>query len=160
VQELVGWRIAAEMLIAAAEGQRPVMFAEIAVRQALHAGEPASTPTPRRTPARTQATSAGSCGMNLYLRKVVHSQAHDNYRVILKRGGDEVEIGSIGIQHGAAWAWGIDTVIPMRDHETQGEGSDRRDCMRRFKGGLGAVCRRRGQPGRVPEREAAAVLVE
>jgi hypothetical protein len=53
VQERVGWRIAAEMLIAAAEGQRPVMFAEIAVRQALHAGEPASTPTPRRKPART-----------------------------------------------------------------------------------------------------------
>ena len=73
--------------------------------------------------------------MNLYLRKVVHPQAHDNYRVILKRGGDEVEIGSIGIQHGAAWAWGIDAVIPMRDHETQGEGSDRRDCMRQLKGG-------------------------
>jgi hypothetical protein len=40
VQERVGWRIAAEMLIAAAQGQRPVIFAEIAVRQALHAGEP------------------------------------------------------------------------------------------------------------------------
>src|SRR5215467_3913981 len=71
--------------------------------------------------------------MNLYLRKVVRPQAHDNYRVILKLDGDEVEIGSIGIQDGAAWAWGIDTVIPMRAHETQGEGSDRRDCMRRFK---------------------------
>ena len=42
VQERVGWRIAAEMLIAAAQGQRPVIFAEIAVRQALHADEPAS----------------------------------------------------------------------------------------------------------------------
>jgi hypothetical protein len=71
--------------------------------------------------------------MNLYLRKVVHPQAHENYRVILKLNGDEFEIGSIGIQDGAAWAWGIDTVIPMRALETQGEGSDRRDCMRQFK---------------------------
>ena len=37
-------------------------------------------------------------GMNLYLRKVVHPQAHDNYRVVLKRDGDEFEIGSIGVQ--------------------------------------------------------------
>jgi hypothetical protein len=44
----------------------------------------------------------------LYLRN--HPQARDNYRVILKAG--ESEIGSIGIQHGAAWRWGIDTVIP------------------------------------------------
>jgi hypothetical protein len=27
---------------------------------------------------------------------------------------DEFEIGSLGIQHGNAWRWGIDTVIPMR----------------------------------------------
>jgi hypothetical protein len=40
----------------------------------------------------------GTCGMNLYLRKVVHPQAHDNYRVILRLDGDEFEIGSIGIQ--------------------------------------------------------------
>src|SRR5215470_4730683 len=44
----------------------------------------------------------------------------------------EFEIGSIGIQHGAAWYWGIDTVIPMPVIETQGEGKDRRDCMRQF----------------------------
>src|SRR5215472_7796004 len=50
-----------------------------------------------------------------------------------KREGDEVEIGSIGIQHGAAWRWGIDTVIPMRVLETQGKGKDRRDCMRQFR---------------------------
>jgi hypothetical protein len=30
-------------------------------------------------------------------------------------------------------ALGIDTVIPMRELETQREGPDRRDCMRRFK---------------------------
>jgi hypothetical protein len=37
-----------------------------------------------------------------------------NYRVILKLDGDDFEIGSIGVQHEAAWRWGIDTVIPMR----------------------------------------------
>ena len=63
--------------------------------------------------------------MVLYLRKVVHPQAHENYRVILKLDGSELEIGSIGIQHGAAWRWGIDTVIPMRVLETQGKGKDR-----------------------------------
>src|SRR5215831_10682402 len=51
--------------------------------------------------------------MALYLRKVVHPPAHDNYRVILKLDEGDFEIGSIGVQHGAAWRWGIDTVIPM-----------------------------------------------
>ena len=70
----------------------------------------------------------------LYLRKVIHPQAHDNYRVILKSDDDdEVEIGSIGIEHDATWRWGIDTVIPMRTHQTQGKGKDRRDCMRQFR---------------------------
>jgi hypothetical protein len=40
------------MLILAAQGQRPVMFAEIAMRQPLHAGKAASMPKPRRKPAR------------------------------------------------------------------------------------------------------------
>jgi hypothetical protein len=71
--------------------------------------------------------------MDLFLRKVIHPQASDNYRFILKREGDEVEVGSIGIQHGAAWSWGIDTVIPMRASGTHGEGKDRRDCMRQFR---------------------------
>jgi hypothetical protein len=75
--------------------------------------------------------------MDLYLRKVIHSQAHDNYRVILKCEDGEFEVGSIGIQVAAGasyfWAWGIDTVIPMRTHQTQGKGKDRRDCMRQFK---------------------------
>jgi hypothetical protein len=55
-----------------------------------------------------------------------------NYRVVLKLDGDEFEIGSIGIQHGAAWRWGIDTVIPMRSGDAR-EGKNRRDCMRQFK---------------------------
>jgi hypothetical protein len=33
-----------------------------------------------------------------------------NYRFVLKLDGDEFEIGSIGIQHGAAWRWGIDSM--------------------------------------------------
>jgi hypothetical protein len=52
VQERVEWQTAAEMLILAAQGQRPVMFAEIAVRQALGADKTsAPTPKPRRKPA-------------------------------------------------------------------------------------------------------------
>jgi len=35
--------------------------------------------------------------MALYLRKVIHPQAHDNYRVILKLDRGDFEIGSIGI---------------------------------------------------------------
>ena len=34
--------------------------------------------------------------------------------------------------HGASWTWGIDTLIPMRTWETQGDGKDRRDCMTKF----------------------------
>ena len=69
--------------------------------------------------------------------KIIHPQAHDNYRVILKLEEGEFEIGSIGVQHSAGalyfWAWSIDTVIPMRALETQGRGRDRRDCMNQFK---------------------------
>ena len=76
--------------------------------------------------------------MDLYLRKVIHNQsAPDGYRVILKDDGDKVEIGSISVQHSAGaeytWKWAIDTVIPMRTHQTQGRGTDRADCMRKFK---------------------------
>ena len=76
--------------------------------------------------------------MDLYLRKVEHGrQSPEDYRVILKDDGDEVEIGSISIQHSASaqyyWKWAIDTVIPMRADQTQGRGTDRADCMRKFK---------------------------
>ena len=75
--------------------------------------------------------------MDLYLRKVEHGrQSPEGYRVILKDDGDEVEIGSIGIQHSASaqfyWKWAIDTVIPMQTHQTQIRGTDRADCMRKF----------------------------
>ena len=79
--------------------------------------------------------------MTLYLRKVIQQ---DNYRVILKLDGDEVEVGSIGIQHGGVWSWAIDTVIPMRTQLTQGEGMDRKDCMRQFRAAWDRF-RRRGE---------------
>lgn len=75
--------------------------------------------------------------MDLFLRRVDHPQAPDNYRVVLKLDGDEVEIGSIGVKtftgDDQAWTWGIDTVIPLRAMETEGRGSDRRDCMVKFR---------------------------
>jgi hypothetical protein len=65
------------------------------------------------------------------------SSAPEIYRVILKDDGDEVEIGSISVKHSAGatyyWSWAIDTVIPMRSMETSGRGTDRADCMRKFK---------------------------
>jgi hypothetical protein len=36
--------------------------------------------------------------MDLFLRKVIHPQARDNYRVIVKHDGLEIEVGSIGMQ--------------------------------------------------------------
>jgi hypothetical protein len=38
MQDKVEWQTAAEMLILAAKGERPAMFAHIAMLQALHAG--------------------------------------------------------------------------------------------------------------------------
>jgi hypothetical protein len=66
--------------------------------------------------------------MDLFLRKVIHPQAHDNYRVLFKDDGVEIEVGSIGIQFDG-WAWGIDTAIPMKETEAQGTA----DCMREFR---------------------------
>jgi hypothetical protein len=75
---------------------------------------------------------------DLYLRKIT-DQPHANnaYRVVLKSEDGEIEIGSIGTQFKAGpdivWRWGIDTVIPMREIESEGDGRDRKDCMRQFK---------------------------
>ena len=75
--------------------------------------------------------------MPLYLRKVIHQQARESYRVVLKDDVSETEIGSIGPQHEAGavtrWVWAIDTVIPMREHEQTGYGTNIKDCQRRFK---------------------------
>ena len=74
---------------------------------------------------------------DLYLRKVIHPQARDNCRVILKNDGVDIEIGSVGVQQGSAgtehWTWAIDTVVPMRDIAAQGCGRDREDCIRQFR---------------------------
>src|SRR6516164_1083767 len=83
--------------------------------------------------------------MDLYLRKSEHGQrSPDIYRVILKDDGDEVEIGSISIQHSASaqyyWKWAIDTVIPMRASETSGRCKDGADCMRQFKEAWARFC--------------------
>src|SRR6516164_4167414 len=53
------------------------------------------------------ATPAELCGMKLYLRRVTHSQGRDNYRVIQKREEGKFEIGSIDIQRGVTWTWGM-----------------------------------------------------
>jgi hypothetical protein len=43
-QDRVEWQTAAEMLILAAKGQRPLMFAQIAMLRGLHAGDDAPAP--------------------------------------------------------------------------------------------------------------------
>ncbi|HKD74202.1 MAG TPA: hypothetical protein VKB76_01855, partial [Ktedonobacterales bacterium] len=84
--------------------------------------------------------------MALYLRRVIHPQAHDNYRVILKPDEGECEIGSIGIQYGRVRSWGIDTVIPMHALETQGERQEPQRLHATVQRRLGPPRRRRGQP--------------
>lgn len=75
--------------------------------------------------------------MPLYLRKIDHPQAVDNYRVVLKVDETEYEVGSIGPQRTAdvdlVWHWGIDSAIPMRAIQTEGSGDNLRDCMAKFK---------------------------
>ena len=57
--------------------------------------------------------------MKIYLRRVTHSQARDNYRVIQKREEGKFEIGSIDIQRVVTWTWEIYTAIPVRSFETR-----------------------------------------
>jgi hypothetical protein len=74
--------------------------------------------------------------MDLFLRRVRHPQVRDSYRVVAEVDGDEIEIGSIGVQFDG-WAWAIDSAIPMREVETAGAGIDRKDCMRQFRAAWG-----------------------
>lgn len=87
--------------------------------------------------------------MDLYLRKVRHPHS---YRVIMKQDETEFQIGSIGIQYhrgpDAVWVWGIDTVIPMREVESQGQGKDRAECMKKFRAAWEKFC---AEPGRLVE---------
>jgi hypothetical protein len=86
--------------------------------------------------------------MDLILRKVDHINARDNYRVILKLDDEEVEIGSIGVKtftsSDVALTWGIDTVVPLRAHQSEGRGADRRDCMVRFRQAWESHCAKAG----------------
>jgi hypothetical protein len=73
--------------------------------------------------------------------------------VILKTEYDgEFEIGSIGVQTftstDTSWTWGIDTVIPMRDHQAEGRGADRGDCVVKFRKAWESHCK---QPGWLDE---------
>jgi hypothetical protein len=60
--------------------------------------------------------------MDLYLRKVDHPQARNSYRVILKEDGDEIELGSIGLQHTTAFhsAWQEHQAFPLREEQVRG----------------------------------------
>jgi hypothetical protein len=74
--------------------------------------------------------------MNLFLRRVHHPQARDNYRIVVKLDGDEFEVGSIGVQTtntGTIWTWGLDGILPMGDIESEGTGKGVGECMRRFR---------------------------
>lgn len=90
---------------------------------------------------------------DLFLRKVTgHPQAGNAFRVILKSEDGEMEIGSIGTQFKAGpdqvWRWGIDTAIPMREQESEGQGKDRKDCMRLFRAAWQSFA---GDPARLTE---------
>ncbi|MGA2999325.1 hypothetical protein [Bradyrhizobium sp.] len=89
---------------------------------------------------------------SLSLRKVLHPQARNNHRVILKTEHGEFEIGSIGVQTftstDTSWTWGIDTVMPMRDDQAEGRGADRNDCMVKFRKAWESYCK---QPGWLDE---------
>lgn len=64
--------------------------------------------------------------------------AEENYRVVWHLSVDSVmEIGSIGIQTGAAgrrfWSWGIDTVVSVLDFPTHGQADDRETATTAFR---------------------------
>ena len=94
--------------------------------------------------------------MDLFLRRARHPQARDNYRVLAKVNGDEVEIGSIGVQFNG-WAWAIDCAIPMREVEAEGVGKDRADCMRQFRAAWDKFSADRAD--RISQREAEAAAM-
>jgi hypothetical protein len=61
----------------------------------------------------------------------------DAFRVIHKAAGEEIEVGSIGLQTGSRqrqfWHWGIDTVLSRQPFKTDGEARNRDDAMAQFK---------------------------
>jgi hypothetical protein len=75
--------------------------------------------------------------MDLYLRKVDHTQARYNFRVVLKIDDEEIDIGSVGLKtftsDHTAWTWGTDTVVPLRAHQSEGNGTDLKQCKNSFR---------------------------
>jgi hypothetical protein len=69
--------------------------------------------------------------MDLFLRKENHPQASDNYRVVVRDGGDEIEVGSIGVQFDG-WHWASTRSSPCETSTPKG-GQDRKDCQRQFR---------------------------
>ena len=51
-QHQAHWQLAVQMLLLAAEGRGPVMFAHIAMLRALHHGKPTPPPQRRKKPAK------------------------------------------------------------------------------------------------------------
>lgn len=98
--------------------------------------------------------------MNLRLHKIDHPQASNNYRVIAEVDGADVEVGSIGtaLHAGtqAVWSWGIDTVIPMRELESEGQGGNRKDCMRKFRAAWDRFCQDEGRLAEFLEAKRSA----
>ena len=66
----------------------------------------------------------------LYLRKVIHPQARDNYRVVLKDDGLKIEIGSIGNR---VLGLGPRYRDPHEGIESRRTGKNRTDCMNQFR---------------------------
>jgi hypothetical protein len=96
--------------------------------------------------------------MDLFLRKENHPQASDNYRVVVRDSGDEIEVGSISVQFDG-WHWAIDSVVPMRDIDAEGRGQDRKDCQRQFRAAWNRFKRRSSSADGIfgDEAEAAAM---
>jgi hypothetical protein len=53
--------------------------------------------------------------------------------VLCSRLITEWDRSKLGVGTTAGWTWGIDTVVPMRELETEGTGRDRADCMKQFR---------------------------
>jgi hypothetical protein len=52
--------------------------------------------------------SRASCAVS----SLIHEASEDLCRVILKDGGVEIELGSIGVQY-EGWVSGIDNIVPI-----------------------------------------------
>jgi len=100
--------------------------------------------------------------MGLFLRKVVHVQAKDNYRVILKTEEGEFEIGSIGVQYhaGSNLDLGHRYRHPDARDRRRGPGQGPRRLHEAVQGRLDQVCLRRGEADGVSGRKAQTRMIK